>query len=240
MGGGFAEVRSWANELDAVHERFVHRFNREEPRQSALAYMRGLVAPPERKNGWTLAAERADAFHVMATTRHGTVVTRWAIDHPVHDLFPGLPRQKWRRRSCGEGALGRRIHDWARVEVRPWHREGRRLWVPARRSVSRPDEISYYIAYCPAGTTLEELARVAGSRWAVEECASAGGDHREPPGAGRAVLGGDRGPAVAVPASSPTRYGPSCCGPASTSPPRTYPRPAAARAIPCNFPGPWR
>ena len=40
----------------------------------------------------------------------------------------------------------------------------------ARRSVSRPEEISYYIAYCPAGTTLDELIRIAGSRWAVEEC----------------------------------------------------------------------
>ncbi|GGV21518.1 hypothetical protein GCM10010245_36270 [Streptomyces spectabilis] len=30
--------------------------------------------------------EQADVFHVMATTRHDTVVTRWAIDHPVHDL----------------------------------------------------------------------------------------------------------------------------------------------------------
>lgn len=57
MGGGLADVRLWAGELDAVHDRFVHRFNREEPRQSALAYMRGLVAPLERKNGWTLAEE---------------------------------------------------------------------------------------------------------------------------------------------------------------------------------------
>jgi len=24
----------------------------------------------------------------MATIRHGTVVARWSIDHPVHDLFP--------------------------------------------------------------------------------------------------------------------------------------------------------
>ncbi|WP_455681382.1 IS701 family transposase [Streptomyces flaveolus] len=34
--------------------------------------------------------ERADIFHVMATTRHDTLVTRWTIDHPVHDLFNGL------------------------------------------------------------------------------------------------------------------------------------------------------
>ncbi len=111
--------------------------------------------------GWRSEFEQADIFHVMATTRHDTGVTRWALDHPVHDLFPGLPRQKRKRRSCGEGAHGRRIYDWARVEVRPWHREDRRHWVLPRRSVSRPEEISYYIAYCPAGTTLDELIRDA-------------------------------------------------------------------------------
>lgn len=120
--------------------------------------------------GWRSELERADVFHVMATTRHDTVVTRWAIDHPVHDLFNGLARQKWKRRSCGSGAHGLRIYDWARVEVRPWHRPDRRHWVIARRSVSRPEEISYYIAYCPAQTTLDDLIRIAGSRWAIEEC----------------------------------------------------------------------
>lgn len=29
---------------------------------------------------------------------------------------------------------------------------------------------SYYIAYCPSDSTLDELIRIAGSRWAVEEC----------------------------------------------------------------------
>lgn len=120
--------------------------------------------------GWRSELERADVFHVMATTRHDTVVTRWAIDHPVHDLFNGLARQKWKRRSCGTGAHGQRIYDWARVEVRPWHRSDRRHWVIARRSVARPQEISYYIAYCPAETTLDDLIRIAGSRWAIEEC----------------------------------------------------------------------
>jgi hypothetical protein len=43
--------------------------------------------------GWRFELEQADVFHVMATTRHDTVVTRWAIGHPVHDLFPALPRQ---------------------------------------------------------------------------------------------------------------------------------------------------
>lgn len=107
---------------------------------------------------WRTELGRTDVFHVTATTRHGTVVSRWAMDHPVHDLFNGLARQKWKRRSRGNGAHGPRVYDWARVEVRPWHREDRRHWVIARRSVSRPDQVSYYIAYCPAETTLAMAA----------------------------------------------------------------------------------
>ncbi|MFI8178621.1 IS701 family transposase, partial [Streptomyces microflavus] len=55
MGGELGEVRAWAAGLGELHERFVDRFARSEPRESALAYMRGLIAPLERKNGWTLA-----------------------------------------------------------------------------------------------------------------------------------------------------------------------------------------
>ncbi|MFI6689331.1 hypothetical protein [Streptomyces sp. NPDC050485] len=40
----------------------------------------------------------------------------------------------------------------------------------ARRSLKRPDEIAYYLAYAPVGTTVENLVGVAGSRWAIEEC----------------------------------------------------------------------
>lgn len=193
MGGDLADVRLWAGELEAVHERFVHRercrragiddhvaFETKvvmakamDRRAVAQKIPFGRVTPDAAygfSKGWRFELEQADVFHVMATTRHGTVVTRWALDHPVHDLFPGLPRQKWKRHSCGEGAHGHRIYDWARVEVRPWHREDRQHWVLARRSVSRPEEISCYIAYCPTGTTLDELIRIAGSRWAVEEC----------------------------------------------------------------------
>nr|MDT0517330.1 IS701 family transposase [Streptomyces sp. DSM 41633] len=48
MGGELVDARLWAGELKALHERFVHRFSRSEPRESALAYMRGLIAPLER------------------------------------------------------------------------------------------------------------------------------------------------------------------------------------------------
>ncbi|MFE1384369.1 IS701 family transposase [Streptomyces sp. NPDC058740] len=114
--------------------------------------------------------EQADVFHVVATTRHDTVVTRRFMDHPRHDLIADLPRQKWKRRSCGEGAHGLRIYDWARVEVRPWRRPDRRHWVLARRSVTNPAKIAYCIACAPAQATLNELIAVAGARWGIEEC----------------------------------------------------------------------
>ncbi|RKE22086.1 hypothetical protein BX266_5508 [Streptomyces sp. TLI_171] len=106
----------------------------------------------------------------MATTSHDTVVTRWAMDRRLHDLTAGLHRQKWKRGSCGEGAQGLRIYDRARVEVRPWHRPDRRHWLLARRSITDPAKIAYYIAYAPADATLNELIAVAGARWTIEEC----------------------------------------------------------------------
>ncbi len=41
--------------LEEVHERIASRFSRSEPRERVVAYLRGLLAPLERKNGWTLA-----------------------------------------------------------------------------------------------------------------------------------------------------------------------------------------
>jgi SRSO17 transposase len=52
---GVAEVAGWAADLEALHGRVAPRFRRPEPRRRALAYLRGLLAPVERKNGWQLA-----------------------------------------------------------------------------------------------------------------------------------------------------------------------------------------
>lgn len=45
----------WDAQLVALHARFSGCFGRSEPRVRALEYMRGLIEPLERKNGWTLA-----------------------------------------------------------------------------------------------------------------------------------------------------------------------------------------
>ena len=76
----------------------------------------------------------------------------------------------WQRLSTGDGAKGPRVYDWAMVDIRPLREPGKGCWLLARRSVAKPGELAYYVFYGPAGTTLEELARVAGTRWAIEEC----------------------------------------------------------------------
>jgi SRSO17 transposase len=59
--------------------------------------------------------------------------------------------------------------DWAWVPIRQPFLHGRRGWVLARRGISDPGEIAYYVCFGPCGTRLRGLVRVARSRWAVEE-----------------------------------------------------------------------
>jgi len=56
-----AEVESWASGLAALHARIAPRFARSEPRERALEYVRGLLSPVERKNGWTLSERAGEA-----------------------------------------------------------------------------------------------------------------------------------------------------------------------------------
>ncbi len=49
------DLRSWADHLEEVQERLAPCFERAEPRQRAMAYIRGLISTIERKNGWQLA-----------------------------------------------------------------------------------------------------------------------------------------------------------------------------------------
>jgi SRSO17 transposase len=55
-----AAVSQWASGLEEVHARIAGRFSRAEPRARVLTYLRGLLAPLERKNGWTLAEDAGD------------------------------------------------------------------------------------------------------------------------------------------------------------------------------------
>jgi DDE superfamily endonuclease len=55
------EAVGWAEELDRLMARLGPRFGRVEVRRRAGAYLRGLLGPVERKNGWQLAEAAGDA-----------------------------------------------------------------------------------------------------------------------------------------------------------------------------------
>jgi SRSO17 transposase len=54
------EAEGWVRGLDELAERLAPRFVRAEARRRAVAYLRGLLAPVERKNGWQLAEAAGD------------------------------------------------------------------------------------------------------------------------------------------------------------------------------------
>ncbi|MFK0288849.1 IS701 family transposase [Streptomyces sp. NPDC090499] len=95
----------------------------------------------------------------------------------IEGLFAQAPDEAWEKISCGDGAKGPRVYHWAAVRlpaVAEFDYQGevphRMRWALARRSISKPDEIAYYLAYAPLQTVVQELVRVAGTRWAIEEC----------------------------------------------------------------------
>lgn len=86
------------------------------------------------------------------------------------NLADNLRRNDWFRHAAGEGAKGPRLYDWARVRLL-WSREPQwEHWLLIRRSLKDLNERAYYICFAPVGTTLAELAGVAGLRWTVETC----------------------------------------------------------------------
>jgi SRSO17 transposase len=54
------EAEGWARGLDELAQRLAPRFARVEVRRRASAYLRGLLAPLGRKNGWQLAEAAGD------------------------------------------------------------------------------------------------------------------------------------------------------------------------------------
>jgi SRSO17 transposase len=114
--------------------------------------------------------EEHDAAYVLATKVNDTLITIEGAEYRADELIAGLPTRAWRRLSAGAGAHGPREYDWARIPIRIGWRAGRGHWLLARRSISDPTEIAYYVCYGPRRATLLNLAWTAGTRWRIEEC----------------------------------------------------------------------
>lgn len=93
------------------------------------------------------------------------------VQRRVDQLAAELDEEAWIRLSTGDGAKGPRVYEWAGLRLPlPLAPEGWGRWLLVRRSVQDPDDRAYYLAAGPAQTPPEDLVRVAGQRWIIEEC----------------------------------------------------------------------
>lgn len=84
-------------------------------------------------------------------------------------VLADVPADAWQRVSCGDGAKGPRVYDWAVVRTNSPDPDEYARWVLIRRSVSDPAEVAYFACGGPPATTLQQLVLVAGARWAIED-----------------------------------------------------------------------
>jgi SRSO17 transposase len=119
----------------------------------------------EREQPYVLAVSgKAHVWAGFYQHRVGTV-----LDSLRRGELPSEEAEEgWERISAGEGSKGPRLYEWLRLPLNRPLREGFERWLVVRRSIEEPDQLSAYTVFAPEDTSLEALARTAGSRWRVE------------------------------------------------------------------------
>lgn len=92
------------------------------------------------------------------------------------DIAEGLPAEAWKRLSAGHGTKGERLYGWAYCPLADLDAADCDAPVPGiwtrglliRRSLA-DGERAYFTTWYPAGTSIETLVQVEGTRWRVEE-----------------------------------------------------------------------
>jgi len=180
--------RSWTEERDRCREAGVPGDVQFATKPELARQMLGRALDAGVPAAWVTADEAYGKDHKFRGWLEGRRIG-YVVAVPANQAVPGnagtsradvlaahAPGQAWKRRSCGDGAKGPRAFDWAVASLPAddstppgWSRH-----LLVRRALTRnpkgEHELAYYLCCAPAGTTDEELIRVAGSRWAVEEC----------------------------------------------------------------------
>jgi SRSO17 transposase len=202
------------------------------------------------------ALEGRGQAYVLAVRSNQSVST-WPpygspAQHTTADRAATISAGGWRRLSCGEGAQGPRLYDWAYLPVRPALRNGWWHALLVRRHPERTDELAFYLVYAPIDTPLDEVVRAAGARWSIDDLfklakGQVGLDHYEVRSwrgwyrhvtlallalAVLTISARQRGAAPAVPSISPSPSPRSAGCSSASSGPRPAHRPASRRSSP--------
>ena len=87
----------------------------------------------------------------------------------ARELALRIPHDQWQRLSAGDGSKGPRLYDWGWLPVGPGPELDQGHWLLVRRSIADPEDLAYYASFGVGKVSLAELARVAGTRWIIED-----------------------------------------------------------------------
>ena len=99
--------------------------------------------------------------------------------HEARSLAGMVGAKGWERRSAGLGAHGERLYDWTVFTLdTAGLPAGWGHWLLVRRQIpsqinpepGKEPELAFYRCAGPGATPVPELVRIAGARWAIEEC----------------------------------------------------------------------
>jgi SRSO17 transposase len=90
----------------------------------------------------------------------------------VKEVVVSWPESRWQSLTVAEGEKGFITYDWAcqRIVESRDGLPGPDAWLVARRSLSDPTDIAYYLSNAPVDTPLLKLAQVTSTRYTVEQC----------------------------------------------------------------------
>jgi SRSO17 transposase len=112
--------------------------------------------------------EEQDIFHVMAVAANQHVWVGFR-QLRIKSIIETIAKNAWHLKSCGAGSKGERIYEWAVAPLTSIMLKERQRWLLVRRKVGEPQEMAFYVVFASTATTLEEIVKVAGARWAIEE-----------------------------------------------------------------------
>jgi SRSO17 transposase len=122
-----------------------------------------LQRPATELPAWSGRGRRPTHPHLVETA------PPWVT---VAAAVAAVPSSRWHRLAVQDGEKGPIWYQWTRLRVveRVDGLPGRAVWLLARRAVADPTDCKYFLANAPTSVTLPALARVASTRFAVEQC----------------------------------------------------------------------
>jgi SRSO17 transposase len=88
----------------------------------------------------------------------------------VAAVIASQPLDSWQQLTVSEGEKGPITYAWTRVRIVESRERlpGTDGWLMARRSITDPTDIAYYLSNAPQSTSLQTMAEVASVRWSIE------------------------------------------------------------------------